>query len=183
MGITIHYFGKLDDINQISTVTDELTEISKELQWKLTPIHDPEKGLSGIVIKPHANSESLSFIFDSKGELKNIAVLSLNEPVENNFAHLSIKTQFAPIEIHVTIIKLFRYIKQKFISNLKVIDEGGYWDTSDETVLWEKLSFLNDMMDKLENELNKLGRNENETPESLAERIEVILKELQHRRN
>lgn len=183
MGITIHYLGKLDNTEQIKNATDELTEIAKELKWKYELINDEKKSISGIVIKPHSKSESLSFIFDVNGELKNIAVLFHDDPVENDYAHVSIKTQFAPIEIHVTIIKLLRYLKQKFMCNLRVIDEGGYWDTSDEALLWENFSFLNEMMDKLENELNKLDKVENESPESLAGRIELIIKELQQRKN
>ncbi|HMQ78450.1 MAG TPA: hypothetical protein PKE39_06510 [Ignavibacteria bacterium] len=183
MGITIHYLGKLDDKEQIKTASNELTEIAKELEWKYELINDKKKGISGIVIKPHSKSESLSFIFDVNGELKNIVVLFHDDLLENDYSHVSIKTQFAPIEIHVTIIKLLRYLKKKFMGNLRVIDEGAYWDTSDEALLLEKFNFLNEMMDKLENELNKLDKVENESPESLADRIEVILKELQQRKN
>jgi hypothetical protein len=41
----------------------------------------------------------------------------------------------------MTVIKLFEYLKKKYINNLEVFDEGSYWETKDEDLLAHKLIF------------------------------------------
>ncbi|NWG28500.1 MAG: hypothetical protein HXY48_08200, partial [Ignavibacteriaceae bacterium] len=78
-----------------------------------------------------------------------------------------IKTQFAPPEIHIAIVKLLKYLKNKYIANLEVIDEGGYWETEDKELLIKNISFLNRKMDQVEeiissivDDLNQLSKEE-----------------------
>ena len=56
----------------------------------------------------------------------------------------STKTQYAPPDAHISIIKLLRFLKSRYIPDLKVFDEGEYWDTGDKEKLIERMNFLRD---------------------------------------
>jgi hypothetical protein len=179
MGITIHYRGKLNSPELRDSVCDELTDIAIEMDWKYYPIVNNKDSVKGIIISPHPKSEALSFLFGKDGGLKDFRPWEYNNKNEEKIddSYLSVKTQFAPIEIHIAIIKLFKYLKKKYISNLKVYDEGKYWDTEDEELLREKISFLNRMMDEIEGLLNEVKTVKGETAESFIKKIENLLSE------
>ncbi len=65
----------------------------------------------------------------------------------------------------------------KYFNNLKVIDEGGYWETEDATLLKEKIDFLNDKMDELADLHKNMVVDKDDTAESIADKIEKLLKE------
>jgi hypothetical protein len=92
------------------------------------------------------------------------------------------KTQFGPVEIHVSVIKLLKYIQQKFNPNLEVWDEGDYWKTEDVRVLTEKIDFLNRAMDLLEDTLNSMEIPEDADAETIADKIEEVLKKMKFRK-
>jgi hypothetical protein len=84
-----------------------------------------------------------------------------------------IKTQFAPVEIHIAVIKLLKYIQQKYISNLDVYDEGDYWQTgNDQKFLKGKIDFLNAAINHLENVLNSIEFEKDSSAESIADKNE-----------
>jgi hypothetical protein len=172
MGITIHYKGKLKNPALVYSVTDELKDISEIMKWDYS-IMDKDwdepmtaellhhenrveiKGhlpLKGIRINLHLNCESLSILFDKDGYLQSVLgmVLHNKEIKKSESYYLFVKTQFAPPEIHIAIIKLLKYLKNKFIPDLEVIDEGSYWETEDQELLIQKISFLNRKMDQVE---------------------------------
>ena len=180
MGVTIHYSGKINKTEDIGRMTSELADISKELKWKFTLIDDPKQEVKGIILKPHMDSESLAIIVNKDLQLISLIALSLNEANEESAKFVAIKTQFAPIHIHVTVVKLLKYLKQKHIRNLKVIDEGDYWETMDKTILKEKIDFLASKIDLFEDILDTHHRElgDAETPEEIADKLEEILKKL-----
>ena len=179
MGVTIHYRGKLNSTDLKDSICEELADIAKEMEWELDLISEEEDNVKGIVMSPHPKSEPLSLLFGADGTLKDFRPYIYNKKnkkkIDDTFA--SIKTQFAPVEIHIAVIKLLKYLKKKYIRNLKVLDEGLYWDTGDEKVLAEKISFLNKMMDKLEGLLNEVNTDENDTAETYLLKLEKLLKE------
>ena len=197
MGITIHYQGTLNDTRQINQFKDELIDIAKSMGWEWDSLdedwnkpntaklihqknraeikgHLPLKGISFI---PHPDSEAVSFYFDGKGKLQTpIGMVLINEGKIEYDGFVSVKTQFAPPEVHITIIKLLKHIKKKYISNLKVRDEGEYWETGDENILKQRLEFLGQKINLLRNELSKLGTNEiGSTAEDMVRTIVKIL--------
>ena len=54
-------------------------------------------------------------------------------------AWVTVKTQFLPANMHVTIIGLLKYIKEHHLPSLEVDDEGEYWETGDYRVLEDKM--------------------------------------------
>lgn len=179
MGITIHYKGQLKNLTQSNSVIDELKDISEIMNWKFSIMdNDWNKPmtaeflhfenrveitghlpLKGIRINPHPNCESFSILFDKDGYLQSVVLMVLNH--ENNQIpgknYLSIKTQFAPTEIHISIIKLLKYLKNKYIPDLEVFDEGSYWETENKELLIEKISFLNKKMDMVEDIISSIS--------------------------
>jgi hypothetical protein len=140
MGICIQYRGQLNDINVVDELTDELEDFAGELGWGTyrwdgdwskpnTAILSHDYGtanitghapLRGIDLTPHKNSESVSLTFDPDGHLIDIMGMVFmaegDQSPENSW--VSVKTQFAPIDVHIAIIKLFQYLSplQKALS-------------------------------------------------------------------
>jgi hypothetical protein len=59
------------------------------------------------------------------------------------FAQGYTKTQFAPADTHVKVVELLRSL-QAFFIDLKVYDEGEYWETGDLSRLKFHLGFIDD---------------------------------------
>ncbi|MCF6268900.1 MAG: hypothetical protein L3J41_04250 [Melioribacteraceae bacterium] len=192
MGITIHYKGKLNDANLIEPFCNEMEDIAKDMGWKYklleNDLYKPNSAqiidgkiighipLSGITLSIHKETESLSFYFDKNGNIQNIISMFFLSENELNDSSDFIKTQSAPIQIHISIIKLMKYIKSKYISNLEVTDEGEYWETQNEILLQEKFNYLNDKINEVGNLLSNIGSNSDDSVESMVDRIETILK-------
>ncbi|MBC8490325.1 MAG: hypothetical protein H8D45_30280 [Bacteroidetes bacterium] len=189
MGITIHYKGTLDKVEKIEDFVNEITDISKEMGWEYDIINtEPEKNkpaINGIIIKPHEKSESLSLFFDTEGRIQNIASLIFENIDDDGPPIASIKTQYAPLDIHIAIIKLLKYIKSKYISDLYVFDEGDYWKSMDENILREKMEFLASRIELLGDVLDSHSEEFGKTKsvEQLADKIEEVLKKFGFERN
>ncbi len=183
MGITIHYQGKINELSLIDNFIDELTDISNELEWKNHIIDDNELNIKGIMISPPPECELLTFLFDkTTGIIKDRIILAFDDMGDDHYKYNHTKTQFAPINVHITIIKLLKYLQGKYISDLAVTDEGEYWETNNAELLQTKFDFLDEMINLITDSLNKTQKKPGESVESLAERIEKILAEI-HERN
>lgn len=200
MGITIHFQGSLKTTKMVNSLVDELIDISKSMSWqwnvldedwakpstaKLSKESDEVEiighlSLKGISINLHPNCEPLSLYFNSEGRLTNpMSIIFENEDKnKKDDDYCFVKTQFAPPEIHITIIKLLRYLKKRYIPNLKVIDEGEYWQSEDREKLVTKIAFLNKKMDEIGEVLSEMDMEtiENSSPEKLADILEDRLK-------
>jgi len=186
MGVTIHYKGKLNSADNIDSFCEEMEDIAKSMGWKHTVIDKFDKNdktpVKGIIIRPHEKSESLQLITDQQGNLRNVFAFEFaGEDSELTYMNF-IKTQFAPVEIHIAVIKLLKYIQQKYISNLDVYDEGDYWQTGDEKILKEKIDFLNGAINQLSEVLNSIEFEKDSSPESIADKIEEVLKKMHFRK-
>ncbi|MHC4392287.1 MAG: hypothetical protein ACYS22_13375 [Planctomycetota bacterium] len=97
--------------------------------------------LKGVTFSPHSECESVQFLVDAAGVLRSIPCVG--------FDWISVKTQFAPPEIHVAVVRLLRYLKKRYLPSLEVRDEGGYWATGDLDALRGKLEFVGCMIDQV----------------------------------
>lgn len=175
MGVTIHFKGTLNDPAQQAAILEELSEIAAEIGWSSTEIEHDTPHVKGLVIGPPKGSEPLSFLFDNQGKTRNLTELVTNE-FETEPPYSFTKTQFAPVDVHITIIKLLKYLKKKYITDLEVFDEGSYWETEDKQLLQEKIDFLNDKINMIAELLSEIKTDGNETEESIADKIEELLK-------
>ncbi|NOY57406.1 MAG: hypothetical protein GXO75_00535 [Calditrichaeota bacterium] len=197
MGITIHYKGALKSVDMIAPLLEELVDIAETMEWDYTTldedfgqpntaelVHD-ENGaeiignlpLKGISLSIHKKCESLQFFFDKNGILRDPIQMAFSQGHEEASSFLFVKTQFAPPDAHITIIKLLKYLSKKYFTEFEVYDEGNYWETEDENVLSEKLDFLTKKIDQVVEILKNVGDElrDADTPESLADKIEKLL--------
>jgi hypothetical protein len=201
MGITIHYKGKLNNPALVYSVTDELKDISEIMKWDYTImdedwdepmtaglLHHENRveitghlPLKGILINLHPGCESFSVLFDKDGWLQSVLgmVANQNEKKKSGNGYLFVKTQFAPPEIHIAIIKLLKYLKNKFIPDLEVVDEGSYWETEDKELLIQKISFLNKKIDQVEELISSIREEFNQL--STDEAIKLLEKTLRNK--
>ncbi len=197
MGITIHYKGTLKSVGMISPLIEELVDIAKTMEWEykildksidqtsdFKLVHDEKSDkiiaklpLKGISVSIHKKCEKLQLFFDKNGILRDPPQMEFSHVHEEAPSFLFIKTQFAPLQVHITIIKLLKYLSKKYFSEFQVFDEGDYWETEDENILRYKLISHAKKMDQvaqiLENAEDELS--DADSPESLANKIEKLL--------
>ena len=182
MGLSIHYQGGIDRIEDIPKLTEELEDIADSMGWLSQRINDDESdpNFRGIIVNPKGQCEPLCFLFDRAGKLRGLMDLITEqvEPTQYSYYN-STKTQFVAVETHVWIIGLLRYLKKHYLSDLSVNDEGEYWET-------ENLETLKTKKDFLQSKINQLGEAfeaaeplpEGASADELIARIEAIVKKL-----
>ena len=136
MGVTIHYEGQLTNELAYDKLILAAKAYAEERGWPAEPIESKEVTLlrvrdekdwdytgpvKGIAIYPHADCDSIRLEFDRDLYMQEFT-----------------KTQFAGAEIHLKVLGLLKAVNP-FFRELKVNDEGEYWDTGDLEVLTEHL--------------------------------------------
>lgn len=200
MGTTIHYRGRINKTEDVKKLADELEDFSRQLGWKCkrwdndwskpnTAEITNNDGkiritgyvpLQGIDLFPHDDCEPLSLTFTAGGRLVDVVGMALiadGKTTADSF-WMNTKTQFAPIETHVAIVKLLEYIRKRYIHNLEVHDDGGYWETGEIDELKRRRDTINRGLDMLESGLNEISSNrmKGKTPEEIGDVIERIFK-------
>ena len=200
MGVTIHYRGRLTDIQDINPFCDELAMVAEKMGWTFTRLDEDwsksanatievtPRGsqihghlpLKGIQLTPHPKCETLQFYFDSDGSLcslVNMAMISEGS-LKPEDVWVSVKTQFAGPETHVWIIGLLKYLKEHYIRDLEVDDEGEYWESSNLETLSAKMELINEKIGMLSNELSRInsGHIDKFSPVELATMIETLVR-------
>ena len=76
----------------------------------------------------------------------------------NYFAHtkdeayiytVSVKTQFAGIFVHQLLIRLIKYLNDKYFKDFNLNDESYYWETNDENLMREQFKAYDDLLDNV----------------------------------
>ncbi len=160
MGVSIHYRGKLQNLDTIHALIEEVRDIAAVMGWKYKWMDDDWQqppsahlesareagiqivgncGLKGIQFAPSPHCEYVWLYFNAKGILTSPFRVALDAeegyPMQEHW--LATKTQNAGVEAHIAIVKLLRYLKSKYIPDLQVEDEGNYWDGNDAQKLQE----------------------------------------------
>jgi hypothetical protein len=171
MGLSIHYCGTIKDTSLIPRLVDEVKDICITLQWHYHLFDD--ELVKGICFSP-PECEPLFFTFSKKGVLCSPVLLQYDiHPATT----ISVKTQFAGIEVHKAVIKLLRHLKANYFSEFELSDEGGYWESNDEKVLQKQFDNYEFILDTVCEALQDFKSKPNETAESLADRLEKFLNE------
>ncbi len=192
MGITVHYSGKLAEPKEVKAVCKELTAIAFKMNWAsfasldedseftdatvVTPEHEtPPKedfALTGITLEVHPDCETLILYFDQHGNLCHPMIMSLISE-----GHLKpedmggfVKTHYAGAETHFWIVGLLKYLQIFHLPDLKIVDEGRYWETGDVEILEEQMGAIDAKSPMIS---NLLGTNNAEdiyhySPEKIA---------------
>lgn len=132
MGVTIHFEGRLRGSAAFDRALAHARAFAAQRGWRAEPIAEVEVTLRrvrdeehwdytgptrGVAIHPHQNCDPLRLEFD-----------------RNLYLQEFVKTQFAPVDVHVTVVELLRLLAPEF-ETLRVEDEGEYWETSNRSVL------------------------------------------------
>jgi hypothetical protein len=170
MGLSIHYSGKIKEVTLIPSLVEEVQDVCTILKWNYH-LYDDEnvKGIS--FSPPECEPVFLSF---SNNELSSPILQQYNISPATT---ISVKTQFAGIEVHKALIKLLKHLKETYFKEFELSDEGGYWPTLDEEKLNQQFKRYNYILHKVTEHLKDFKANENDTASSLADRLEKFLNE------
>jgi len=205
MGITIYYRGSIEELSLIEPIQQQMVEFCQSMNWKYQLwdedfnkpfnaklIHHGEqrveiKGhipLKGITIQSDPNNETLDLLFNPAGKLSSfMGEILIHEGTlteEQNWQF--VKTQFGTVDAHIAIIKLLRLLKQGYIPNLEVRDEGEYWETADREHLIAKRAFLFGKMTQVKKALAAITFDHEPTTEEFAEKVEEVLRKIMGKR-
>jgi hypothetical protein len=117
-------------------------------------------------------------MMDQDGNLRNTIFLANFDEVHDTTYVNHTKTQFAPVDVHIAIIKLLRYIQKKYMVNLEVWDEGDYWEMEYSAILAGRIDFLNYKINFLADALNSVEFEKGTSAESVADKIEEIFRNM-----
>lgn len=200
MGITIHYRGRIDNIEDVDRLSNEVKEFAEILDWDIrqwdenwhlqnsASLQKKSDGLEltghvpirGVSVIPHPGCEPLFLTFRNDGVLASSMhmVMMADEDIDQEAMWLSTKTQFAPVDTHAALIKLLKFVNGKYVSNLEVHDDGRYWESEDIFELEKRFKEVGAALDTLPDSLNLITKKElkDRTPEEIADFIEDIIR-------
>lgn len=178
MGLSIHYSGQIKSCELIGALIAEVKDICESVDWSCHPLTNDIKG---ICFSP-PGCEPIFLTFLANGRMCSPINLQYQDIYEKNgldpelMYTTSTKTQYAGIEAHKAIIKLLRYLKDKYFSVFELNDEGMYWETNDEQVLQSQFARYEAALNVLADALNEMNTVPGESAGSLADRIEQAIK-------
>lgn len=140
MGLKISYRGQLRDSNELDSLLDDVYDICIEIGWHFMPIHRSNvMPTKGIMITP-PGSEAIWLTFLASGMLYDPTHFIYNSCPEQesvNEEHgqwITVKTHYAGVDMHMAIIKFFRYLSLKYFESFELHDDSQYWETDDVAV-------------------------------------------------
>lgn len=159
MSTTVHYFGKIKSQEVLRDLQEEFREIAQISGWAHEMVdhvftQDGEipgtrLTLRGIRVTLNKTSSPLQISFDKDGYLSHIyyekapAEMPGQKPTGAlrqllHQVHTSTTLRTGDAATHIAVIKLLDYLKKRYVPNLEVIDNTGYWYSRDESVLSPK---------------------------------------------
>jgi hypothetical protein len=182
MGITIHYRGTMDDVGQVESLEDRVLDFvysmgGRATIWRSFDDHDSSRVVRGLMIELEPGHDTFSLLISPEGDLT--PLFQIEEAEKAPFGeppYCFVKTQFGSLQGHIAIVHLLDAIHQQYCSNLKVTDEGEYYEKRDVHQLAQKMHFLRAAIRSLGEGLQEHGLSEEaaEDPNILATRIERI---------
>ena len=162
MGLSFHYSGRIANPDSLPELIEEIEDIAKVYKWKYfvfdrqfpeNTVGKPEYTdlLYGICITP-PGCETVDICFLSNGRMSSVSHLQFwgqsdNAKEKEYLYMLSVKTQYAGVDLHLFIIQLFRYLNQKYFADFTMSDEGEYWETNDVIVLKKNFKRYTELID------------------------------------
>lgn len=201
MSITIFAWGKIESTGDIPHFIDDLKRVAGEHNWGYHVIDDDFEthphavltrrdsgdqaaviegslGLKGIVMNVGPGAEPLAILFDRSGVLTDmLQQVSWIHSNGQDERFTMCKTQFADIDSHIRVIEVLDGLKQQYIPDLVVNDEGDYWESRDMRILAEKRIFLAHCLRHTEKVIAgiEISGDDVRDPETIASRIEDAL--------
>lgn len=186
MGLTFHYSGSFKKDASLKELIGEVKDIAEINDWEYqiyeTEFPSAEFGSDTFNDKIYGisfnavGSEPVWLCFLSNGRLSTPDLLQYYGHPENpsDRKHLylvSTKTQYSGMTTHMIIINLLKYLDSKYLSGLKVYDEGQYWETGDEKLLEDIFKRFNTALDIFGQAVENNEKLPDETYEDYFKRI------------
>jgi len=194
MGLSIHYSGGVNPNASLSAMIEEVKDIAELYKWEYTVFEKefPANSLGkmqynqdiyGICFTP-PECETVDLCFLSNGKMSSIAHLrffgkSENQQEQPYLYMLFTKTQYAGIGIHKLIIHLLKYLDGRYLQELKVVDEGHYWETGDEKLLEETFKRYTELIEGFASSIEIYPVNPGESFEAYFKRLLIQI----HKKN
>ncbi|MBW8332236.1 MAG: hypothetical protein K0M40_09470 [Prolixibacteraceae bacterium] len=195
MGLSFHYSGRIANPASLSDLIEEIEDIAKVHDWKYFVFDrqfpedtigkpDYNQRIYGICFTP-PNCETVDICFLSNGRMSSAAHLQFwgktDDQEEREYLYmLSVKTQYAGIEIHQFLIQLFRYLNAKYFADFTMSDEGEYWETNDLTLLKTNFKRYTELVDGFVSAIESIPIKAGEDVESYFLRL---MKEINDKKN
>jgi hypothetical protein len=149
MGVTIHFEGQLKNEVAYQQLLEEVSSIAKAEGWSSEVIESRVTTLSRV-----RDEQDWDYVGPVKGIV--ISIAEDCDPVRLEFGRdLYVqefaKTQFAGVQAHLKVLELLKALRA-FFRDLKVEDEGEYWETGNLRGLTEH---MNRAQKAIEGELEK----------------------------
>lgn len=147
----VHFQGTIPDTQHREALLRELTACAKSMEWGCLDVDDRDAGLAGVVLQPTNKLEPIPFLFDAEGRLHALGDLLMpdGEPI----LWVSVKTHYAGTEGHEVLIRFLRHIQTRFMPELRVEDESGFWEHQDEAKLKAYFEMLDRFADRFSDHL------------------------------
>ncbi len=143
MGVTIHFEGRLKGEQAYERVIASAKVVARDMGWSVKEISETHTTLKRV-----KNQETWDYTGPSKGV--QFFPHEYCEPLRLEFdrdyyIQEHVKTQFAPIEIHVLVCEFLHAIEHEF-EQLIVDDEGEYYKTANVNRLAQHIDKIFDML-------------------------------------
>lgn len=199
MGVSIHYRGQLPTPDSIYQLIEEVSDIAQTMGWKYKRMNEDwstppsarlessrEPGihiagncaLKGIHFQLHERCEPVWLYFNAQGILTSPfrVALDAEEGYPMRKTWLFIKTQFGGIETHITVVKLLQYLKQKYLPDMEVEDESGYWHTGDIAELKKRFHMVEEGLSTVQQSISGAGLSPEDSADEMIRKIEDAIR-------
>ena len=159
MGLSIHFSGRLRKAKDLPSLIEEIKDVSNVYGWKYHIFdtrfpneafdnHTSFENVYGINFTP-TESETISLTFLSNGTMVCPSRISFFAHTKNEayIYTISVKTQFAGVIVHQLIIRLFKYLNDKYFEDFELSDESHYWETDNENLMRERFKVYDGLLD------------------------------------
>jgi hypothetical protein len=182
MGVTVAYRGRLADLTRIEDFEDRLLDFALEVGglaqiWRTHADTDPQRMVRGIILNLAPGLEPTSMLVSPEGWL--IGLIDIKDAELGRLTEAPwcfTKTQFGPLEGHVALVEMLTALRNEFVPDLEVSDEGGYYATRDLAELTRRRGTVQQGIEEMAEGLQRhgLSREAAEDPDILLRHIERI---------
>ena len=181
MGLSIYYTGMLRR-EQLPLLISEVADICDDLYWPyqlIQPARDfPIEGLTFSM--PGAEKMWLTFLDDgrmsSPEHIISKAIAQRNGIPHDPAMMLNTVVQYAGPDAHMRMIRMLRYISNKYFSAFQMIDESEYWESGNEEKCRDWFIMFNMWMNNMSTGLTKLDGRGHENGETYGLRLRELLR-------
>lgn len=142
MAVTISFRGRLRDLERVETLEDRIVELSMDVGgyaqiWRSSCEATPQRVVRGVLLDLSPGLDPVSLLISPEGCLTPIdAVERAERGPLGELPWLAVSADYGGLEGHVMLVELLAALREEFIPDLEVKDEGGYFETRDGDALY-----------------------------------------------